>query len=281
MCDLILHYYEVMTRVCFDLSGWCLFLAFPYSSFCDFVIVDRGPGVFSCFKPYFHLCVYFILTTEKALISLENDNSDSGIFVPKPDHTTSDASKSSCQSDMDSTNKCSEQETNLLQKEMLWKNVSKNQNYSVTQDSKENLPPLQPFTSKTHPQIPAIPPATSALINPSAHTTLQLDLSSPVPPDALNDLKSQVVPQDLLCGQATASPAEMKSLEKGNQKQISHTEEKLMPRMSHRLSSGLLKEPVVTPGKNVENTQLEAQSNSATSVLTVDGTNLVEPGTTT
>lgn len=250
---------------------------FSCSSFCDVVIVDHGPGVFSCFKPYFHLCVYFILTTEKALISRENDNIDSGIFAPKPDHTTCDASKPSCQSDMDSTNKCSEQETNLLQKEMLWKNLSKNLNYSVTQDSKENLPPLQPFTSKTHPQIPA----TSALSNPSAHTTLQLDLSSAVPPDALNDLKSQVEPKDLLCGQATASPAEMKSLEKGNQKQIGHAEEKLMPRMSHRLSSGLLKEPVVTPGNNVENTQLVAQCITATSVPTVDGPNLVEPGTTT
>lgn len=207
--------------------------------------------------------------------------------MPKPDNTTFDASKSSCQSGMDITiakiksvgekvNACPEQ-GNGHGSEILWKASLPNQDHSVTQNTKESLPPRQPLASTTHPPIPALPPPSPALGNLSTHTTLHLDLSSPLPPAALNALKSQVEPMNPLCRQAVVSPTEMKSLGK----QIIHIEEKLMPRMSHRLSSDLLKAAVkdnslVAPGKNVENTQSVAQCNTAKSaipVLTVDGPN--------
>lgn len=157
---------------------------------------------------------------------------------------------------------------------MLWKASLPNQDHSVTQDRKDNLP-------SPHPQIPALPPAAPAVDNLSPHnTTLTLDPSSPLPPAALNALKCQVEPMNPLCRQAMVSPTEMESLEKESQK-ISHSEEKLTPRMSHKHSSGLLKAPVkdsslVAPGKNVEDTQSVSQcstSKLATSVPTVDGPN--------
>ncbi|MCI4385921.1 hypothetical protein PGIGA_G00056270 [Pangasianodon gigas] len=236
---------------------------------------------------------------EKALISQENDNSDPGIFVPKPDSTTFDTSKSSCQSGVDITNAkpkstdekvnvCPEQE-NSHESEMLWKALLPNQDHSVTQDSKENLPPPQPLTLKTHPKTPALLLETPALGNLGARpTTLHLDLASPLPPAALSALKSQVEPMNPLCRQAMVSPTEMRSLGKESRKQISCIEEKLTPRISHRLSSGLLKTPVtdsslVAPGKNVESTESVVQSNtakSAISVPTADGPNPVDPDET-
>ncbi|KAF4086104.1 hypothetical protein AMELA_G00102950 [Ameiurus melas] len=218
---------------------------------------------------------------EKELISEENDSSDQGISVHKLDMTF-DASKSSCQSDLDITiaktkstgekvTVCPKQGNNQ-ESEMLWTASLTNQDHSVTQNSKDKL--LSP-----HPQIPALPPAAPTVDNLSPlTTTLTLDLSSPLPPAAL---KCQMEPMNPLCTQAMVSPPEVESLGKESQKQISHSEEKLTPRMSHRHSSGLLKAPVedsslVAPGKSVEDTQSVSQcstSKSATSVPTVDGPN--------
>lgn len=170
---------------------------------------------------------------------------------------------------------CQEQ-GNGHRSEILWKASLPNQDHSVTQNSKESLLPQQPLASQTHPPVPALPPASPALDNLSAHTTLHLDLSSQSPPTALNALKSQVEPMNPLCRQAVVNPTEMKSV--GNQ--ISHVEEKLTPRMSHSLSSDLVKagvedDSLESPGKNVENAQSMAHCNieSAISMLTEDGPN--------
>ncbi|XP_060800076.1 WD repeat-containing protein 62 isoform X2 [Neoarius graeffei] len=222
--------------------------------------------------------------SEKVLILEESNNSDPGIFVPKPDSTNFDASKASCQSGTDITiakmkstgekvDVCQEQ-GNGHRSEILWKASLPNQDHSVTQNSKESLLPQQPLASQTHPPVPALPPASPALDNLSAHTTLHLDLSSQSPPTALNALKSQVEPLNPLCRQAVVNPTEMKSV--GNQ--ISHVEEKLTPRMSHSLSSDLVKavvedDSLESPGKNVENAQSMGHCNieSAISMLTEDG----------
>lgn len=225
--------------------------------------------------------------TEKT-ISKENDNSDSGLFVPKPDNKTFDAT---CQSDVDITNAkakstderalCSEQENNHGS-EMLWKASVPNQDHSVTQDSKENLPPRQPFTSKTHPPNPALLAETLAQGTLSPRTPFHLDLSYPLPPA----LKNQSEPMNPLCKQSMWSPTGMKSLGKESQKQISCNEEKLIPKVPHRLSSGPLKaldkdSCLVAPGIHVENTQSASQCNtvkSAVPVPTVDGPNPGDPG---
>lgn len=170
---------------------------------------------------------------------------------------------------------CSEQENNHGS-EILWKASLPSQDHSVTQDSEETLPPPQTLTSKTLPPIPECLPATPALGSLSDHTTLHLDLSSPLQAADLNAPKSQVEPMNPLCRQAMVSPTGIKSLEEESETHISHFEEKLMPRMSHRLSSGLLKGHIkdsasVSPGKNVEITQLVAQFNI--------GPNPIDPGT--
>lgn len=208
---------------------------------------------------------------------------------------TFDASKSSCHSNLEITNSkttstCEKvsmcpQQGNNHGCEMLWNALLPNQDHSETPDCKENLPTPQPLTSKTSPPVPALLP-TPALGNPGARTTLHLDLSSPLPPAALNAQKSQVEPMNPLCRQALVSPTAMKLLGKESQKQISCIEEKLSPRMSHRRSSGLQKAPLkdsslVSPGMNVENAQAEAQSSTAASAISVptgDGPNPVDPG---
>lgn len=161
--------------------------------------------------------------------------------------------------------------------EMLWKASLPYQDHSVTQDSKEVLSPRPSFTSKTHPPIPSLLLETPAQGNLSPRTTFHLDLSSTLPPAALN----------IVCGQSMVSPTEMKSLGKESRKQISCIEEKLTPKRPHRLSSGPLNAPVkdcclVTPGIPTENTQSVAQWDTVKSVVpvpTVDGPNPVDPGT--
>lgn len=268
---------------------------FPLKHSCS---SDWSTCIFSCFKQcqvYFFILIFFFIT-EESLISQETENSDPAIFVLKPDNMAFDASKSSCQSDIDITNDknkstgekfnmCPE-EGNKRGSEMVWKALLPNQDNSMTQDSKENLPPPQPLTSRLRSPIPAIPPLNTSLSNLSTRTTLHLDISSPSPPAALNALKSQVESMSPLCRQAMVSPTEMKSLRKESQKQLGHIEEKLTPRMSHTPSSGLLKAPVkdsslVAPRKNVENAQTVAQCNTAKSAMpvpAVDGPNLVDSG---
>ncbi|XP_060743849.1 WD repeat-containing protein 62 [Tachysurus vachellii] len=232
---------------------------------------------------------------ETALISKENKR-DPNLIVPKPDNTTFDASKSSCQSDMDITNanakSTGEKGVSLEQGnnhggEMLWKASLPSQDHSVTQDSKEILSPRPCFTSKTHP-IPSLLLETPARGNLSPRTTFQLDLSSTLPPAALNALKNQATPMNLVCGQSMVSPTEMKSLGKESRKQISCVEEKLTPKKPYSLSSGPLKAPVkdcclAAPGTPMENTQSVAQSDTVKSVVpvpTVDGPNPVDPDDT-
>lgn len=251
-----------------------------------------GCSIFFIFSFQFYLG----LITEDALILQENEKSDADIFFLKPDNTTFDASKSSSQRGMnisnaknkstcEKVNMCEEQ-GNYHGSEMLWKALLSNRDHIVTQDSKENLPPPQPLTSKTCPLITAIPPSTSSLGSLGSHTSLHLDMSSPLSPPPLNVLKSQVEPMSPLCRQAMECPTEMKSVGKESQKQIDHNEEKLTPRMFHRLSSGLLKAPVkdtplVAPETIVENTECGksvTRNNTAISVPTVDEPNPVDPG---
>ncbi|KAI5625672.1 WD repeat-containing protein 62 [Silurus asotus] len=233
---------------------------------------------------------------DKALILQEKNNNDPGIVVPKPDNSTFDASKSSCQSTMDITNgknksmgekfdMCPEQDH---EKEILWNASLPNQEHSVTQDSKEDLPLPHSFTLTTHSSNPALPMATTALDNLSARTILHLDLSSPLPPAALNVLKRQAEHMHPLCRQVMVSPTEMKSLGKERPKEINRIEKKLMTSMSHRLSSDLLKESLnesslVAPENIVESPQSGTQCNtakSALSVTTVDGPQSVDPDET-
>ncbi|KAM9468830.1 WD repeat-containing protein 62 [Clarias gariepinus] len=208
----------------------------------------------------------------EAFISQKDDNGDPGIFVPKPD-VTFDNPKFTCLSDMDitsakteSTNEkisvSSEQGNNGCERPL--NTLFCNKDLRVIEDGKENLPPQQPLASKTHSQIPPLTPATPALHNLTACTTiLHLDPSSPLPSGAL---KSQVESINSLCRQDMVSPTEMMLLEKESQRQ--------MPKMSHRLPSSLLKTPVkdsslVTPGKNLENTPSLAQCNTSKSAIPV------------
>lgn len=236
---------------------------------------------FSFYNQYF-VCSFYKLG--EAFISQKDDNGDPGIFVPKPD-VTFDNPKFTCLSDMDitsakteSTNEkisvSSEQGNNGCERPL--NTLLCNKDLRVIEDGKENLPPQQPLASKTHSQIPPLTPATPALHNLTACTTiLHLDPSSPLPSGAL---KSQVESINSLCRQDMVSPTEMMLLEKESQRQ--------MPKMSHRLPSSLLKTPVkdsslVTPGKNLENTPSLAQCNTSKSAIPVhllDEPNPVVPG---